>query len=302
MDGESRAPTPSFTTLPFLAEPPASLLEGLACRFPQVGEHLWRSRMEAGHVTFDDGEKITPATPYLPGRRVCYFREVEEEPRIPFREEVLYQDEELLVADKPPFLPVVPGGPFVNECLLYRLRRRTGERDLVVLHRLDRETAGLVVCSLRRSHRGLYGRLFMEGRLTKEYSAIARLGAGGPNDRTWTVRNRLKRGHPWFRMRVAPGKPNASTRIELEERRAGLGLFRLWPETGKKHQLRLHMAELGLPILNDRYYPELEPQTPDDFTRPLQLVACGLRFRDPLSGRELVFRSRQRLDWPPGVA
>lgn len=299
MDGESRAPTPSYTTLPFLAEPPASLLEGLTRRFPRVGEDVWRSRMAAGRVTFDDGEEITPATPYRPGRRVRYFREVAEEPEVPFHEEILYRDEELLVADKPPFLPVVPGGPYVNECLVYRLRRRTGEEDLVALHRLDRETAGLVVCSLRRRHRGLYGRLFMEGRVEKEYLAVARLGAAEPGVRAWTVENRLERGEPWFRMRTVAGKPNARTRIDLDERCEGLGLFRLRPETGKKHQLRVHMSGLGMPILHDRYYPDLEPERPDDFTRPLQLLASGLRFRDPLSGRELVFKSRQRLTWPP---
>ncbi len=295
----SRSPTPSHATLPALKRPPATLLDYLAERFPHVGKETWRSRIAAGHVTFDDGEPLSVATSYRAGARIRYFREVAEEPEVPFSEEVLFESEHLLVADKPHFLPVTPGGPWVNECLLYRLRRKLGNRDLVPVHRLDRETAGLVLFCKDPAVRGLYGRLFQEGRVAKEYLAVARV-ADPPRRKSIDVASRLVQGEPWFRMQTVPGPPNARTRVELAAWRDGHGLFRLTPTTGKTHQLRVHLAALGFPLVNDRIYPELLPAAPADFTRPLQLLASSLRFRDPVSGRELSFRSRRRLLWPPG--
>ncbi len=299
MELASRSPTPSYATLPALERPPATLLDYLAERFPHVGAAAWRARIKGGAVTFDDGEPLTPATPYRPGR-VRYFREVAAEPEIPFVEEILYQDERLLVADKPHFLPVTPGGPWVNECLIHRLRRRPGCRDLVAVHRLDRETAGVVLCCKEKAVRGLYGRLFQEGRVEKEYLAVARVSER-PRRRTFEVASRLVRGEPWFRMRAVPGPANARTRVEIVDWRDGFGLFRLTPATGKKHQLRVHLAALGFPLVNDRTYRELQPEAAPDFSRPLQLLASGLRFRDPISDRELSFRSRRRLLWPTGA-
>ncbi len=294
----SRSPTPSYATLPALERPPATLLDYLAERFPHVGKGTWRARITAGHVTFDDDQPLSLATPYRAGARIRYFREVAKEPEVPFGEEILFKNEHLLVADKPHFLPVTPSGPWVNECLLHRLRRRLDNRDLVVAHRLDRETAGLVLCCKDPTVRGLYGRLFQEGRVGKEYLAVAR-GTGPPPQEPIDVASRLVPGEPWFRMQTVPGPPNARTRVELIAWRDGRGLFRLTPATGKTHQLRVHMAELGFPLVNDRTYPELQPAAPPDFTRPLQLLAKGLRFHDPVSGRELSFRSSRRLQWPP---
>ncbi len=295
----SRSPTPSHATLPALERPPATLLDYLAERFPHVGKETWKARIAAGHVTFDDDQPLSLATPYRAGARIRYFREVAAEPEVPFAEEVLFENDHLLVADKPHFLPVTPSGPWVNECLLHRLRRRLGNHDLVVAHRLDRETAGLVLCCKDPAVRGLYGRLFQEGRVEKGYLAVARVTAP-PRREPIEVASRLVKGEPWFRMQTVPGPPNARTRVELTAWRDGHGLFRLTPATGKTHQLRVHMAALGFPLVNDRTYPELQPAAPPDFARPLQLLAGGLRFRDPVSGRELSFRSRRRLQWPPG--
>ncbi len=298
MNEPSRSPTPSYATLPALEVPPATLLDYLAERFPHVGVETWRARIDAGRVTFDDGEPLTLTTPYRAGARVRYFREVATEPEVPFAEEILHEDERLLVADKPHFLPVIPGGPWVNECLIHRLRQRPGCRDLVAVHRLDRETAGVVLCCKDPAVRGLYGLLFQEGRVEKEYLAIARV-AERPTQQSFEVANRLVKGEPWFRMQVVPGPPNARTRVDLVEWRDGCGLFRLTPATGKTHQLRVHLAALGFPLVNDRTYPELQPEAPPDFSRPLQLLASRLRFRDPVTGRGLDFRSRRRLLWPP---
>lgn len=305
----SIAPFPSWVAVPENAEL-STVLDFLAHRFPRVGRDIWRSRLERGKVLDEGGRPVTADAPCVPRARLQYFREVAEEPPIPFRIRVLYRDEHLLVADKPHFLPVVPAGRHVNECLVYRLRRATGEGELTPVHRLDRLTAGLVLCSLRRETRAVYTRLFAERRVEKEYLAVARLptrpavGAGPEAEplrpgRRWTLESRLVRGTPPFLTREAPGPPNAVTRLELLARRQGLGLFRAVAETGKKHQIRFHLASLGFPVLHERYYPELLPEEPVDFDRPLQLLARRLSFPDPVTGEERDFVSRLRLAHAP---
>lgn len=312
----SRAPSPSWVAIPEDAGSP-TVLDYLDRRFPHVGREVWRRRLEGGKVLDERGQPVAAQDPCRPRTRLRYFREVEDEPRIPFQERVLYRDRHLLVADKPHFLPVVPAGPYVNECLLYRLRASTGEPELTPVHRLDRATAGLVICSLRRETRGAYARLFARREVDKEYLAVARVPAE-PKTRRWTLSSRLVRGTPPFRIREVEGSPNAVTHLELLACTDGLGVFRAEPETGKKHQIRFHLASLGFPIVHERYYPELLPEAPLDLDRPLQLLARRLAFRDPVAGVERVFVSERRLamdsrpeqlarnnspgiDWEPGT-
>jgi tRNA pseudouridine32 synthase / 23S rRNA pseudouridine746 synthase len=292
----SIAPTPSVVTLPagIGGEDPADLLDALDRRFPRVGLEVWRRRIAERKVRWADGEAVRPGEPCRPGERLHYFREVEAEPTVPFREEVLYVDGHLLVADKPPFLPVHPAGRWVNECLLHRLRRATGIAGLAHLHRLDRATAGLVLFSTDPATRPAYHQLFDRGEVERTYRAAARV-EGAPEEREWRRESRLVPGSPWFRIREAPGPPNARTRVVLESLRVGRGLFRLHPETGKKHQLRLHMAALGFPLDGDRLYPDLAPEAADDFDHPLDLLAWRLAFTDPLSGERREFTSRRSL-------
>jgi tRNA pseudouridine32 synthase/23S rRNA pseudouridine746 synthase len=298
---QSTAPSPSVVTLPEL-EPAPPILDFLDHRFPRVGHEVWRRRLAEGKVLSGDGTPVTLETPYRAHARLLYFREVDDELRIPFEEEILYRDDDLLVADKPHFLNVTPGGGAVNECLLYRLRRRTGLPDLVPVHRLDRATAGLVLCAVRRESRAALTELFARRWVLKEYLAVAPVPEPPQHQRAWTVANRLVPGEPPFRMREAPegsGEPNAVTRIELLEIHDGRGLFHLTPETGKRHQLRIHLASLGFPILHERYYPELQPERPVDFSRPLQLLAWRLSFPHPATGEEKVFTSERGLaGWP----
>jgi tRNA pseudouridine32 synthase/23S rRNA pseudouridine746 synthase len=225
---------------------------------------------------------------------VRYYREIAHEPAIPFAEEIIFRNDHILVADKPHFIPVTPSGPYVNESLLFRLRRSTGIEELSPIHRLDLETAGLVLFSVRQSTRHLYHELFASNTIAKEYRAVARLERE-PEAREWLVENRLEPGEPWFRMRIAEGEPNTSTRVELLDRAGSLGLFGLHPRTGRKHQLRLHMASLGFPIVNDQLYPTPLPPGPYDHARPLGLLACRLAFTDPVTGAAMDLSSRRRL-------
>ena len=288
--------TPSTVTLPPAERPYPSILEFLTRRFPRIGSSCWQQRISAGKVLGADRSPITAETAYLPHRQLFYFREVEQEHLIPFSETILFQNDHLLVACKPHFLPVIPGGGYVNECLLNRLRARTENSDLVPLHRIDRETAGIVMFSVNRTTRGLYSGLFANGMVDKSYQALAEC-SHNPETTSWTVENRIVKGDPWFRMRTAPGKPNARSKIRLMEMNGTIARFDLCPVTGKTHQLRIHMSGLGFRILNDRYYPDLQPEQADDFQKPLRLVARSVRFRDPVSGRDMEFRSERELPW-----
>jgi len=289
----SIAPSPSWVSIPKDAEP-RTVLDFLDHRFPHVGRDTWRQRLDHDKVLDEDGRPVAADALCRDHLRLRYFREVTSEPRVPFREGILYRDEHLLVADKPHFLPVVPAGPYVNECLLYRLRRATGEPHLTPVHRLDRATAGLVLCSLQPQTRGAFARLFAERRIEKHYLAVTRVPTE-PRQRRWTLESRLVRGHPPFRIREVSGRPNASTHLELLAWRDGCGVFRALAQTGKKHQIRYHLAALGFPLLHERYYPELMPKAPVDFERPLQLLAQRVTFRDPITGEAREFESRQRL-------
>jgi tRNA pseudouridine32 synthase/23S rRNA pseudouridine746 synthase len=287
---------PSVVTLPAADQSCATILAYLARTFPHVPPAEWEERLRQGKVTDERGHAISAHSAYVPGVRIFYFREVPDEPVIPFAEQIVFRNDEILVADKPHFLPVTPGGDFVEECLLNRLRKRTGLVELAPVHRLDRETAGLVLFSVNRQTRGLYHDLFAHGEAEKTYEALAQLGHV-PAEREWTIENRIERGEPRFRMQVVPGIAKARSVIQLAEVQGQRGRFCLHPLTGKTHQLRLHMSALGFPILNDRVYPALLPEADDDFQRPLQLIAKRLAFRDPVSGNAREFASARELRW-----
>ena len=287
---------PSVVTMPKIERPYPSIISFLSGRFPAIPRDIWEKRILAGKVLDEKAGRITLLTEYTPLGRIFYFREVAAEPLIPFTEKILYLDDEILVACKPHFLPVTPGGRYVEECLLNRLRRSTGIEDLVPLHRIDRETAGIVLFSVNKKSRGLYGTLFMNGQVEKTYQAIS-VCAPLQDTASWEVANRIERGEPWFRMRTVPGRTNARSAIGLVEVKGTLARFILHPLTGKTHQLRLHMGDLGFGILNDRYYPELQPEREDDFNTPLQLIAQKLCFKDPVSGRVREFESARELLW-----
>ncbi len=287
---------PSVVTMPSAEHPYPSILTFLSRRFPAISSEIWEQRIIDGKVLDENSRQISLESKYTPLKRIFYFREVSAEPLIPFAEKILFIDDEILVACKPHFLPVTPGGRYVDECLLNRLRRSTGIEDLAPLHRIDRETAGIVLFSVNKKSRGEYGTLFMNGHVEKTYQAVS---ACLPlqEEASWEIENRIERGEPWFRMKAVPGNINARSSINLVEVKSGMARFNLGPRTGKTHQLRLHMSGLGFGILNDRYYPELQDESEDNFDTPLQLVAKVLRFKDPITGRTREFISERELRW-----
>ena len=285
---------PSAVSLPRVEKPYPTILHFLVQRFPNVEQAIWEQRMREGKLLDEAGAPISSDTPYLPQQKLYYFREVAEEAPIPLAEKILFQNNEILVVCKPPFLPVTPSGSYVNECLLNRLKEKTGNHNLVPLHRIDRETSGLVLFSKNKETRGLYGDLFLNDRIEKIYEALAELNQP-PEANNWTVENRLIESEPWFRMQEVPGAVNARSRIKLLAFRDKRAHFQLSPITGKKHQLRVHMSGIGFRIMYDRYYPELLPKQADNLDTPLQLIARRLKFVDPVSGSEMEFESERKL-------
>lgn len=271
----------------------ATLGEYLALRFPMVSEESWRVRMARGEVIDERGQHVGYDDAFRGGACIFYYREREGETPIPFEETILLQDDELMVVDKPHFLPVTPGGRFLHETLLVRLKRKTGVDTLTPIHRLDRETAGVMLFSVNPATRSLWQSLFRFRQVHKVYEAIApfRDDLKLPAD----VSSRIERDEQFFRVKEVDGEPNAFSRIELLERRGELALYRLLPDTGKMHQLRVHMNSLGIPILNDGFYPVALPCKGDDFSAPLKLLARSIRFTDPVTGQERQFDSLRSL-------
>lgn len=275
------------------------MLDFLAERLPAVQREGWRQRMGSGEVLGANGEPLAPDSPFQPGTRVYYYRALDHEPEVPFTESVVFRDDHLLVADKPHFLPVTPGGRYVQQSLLVRLKRHLGIDTLSPIHRIDRETAGLVAFSLRPAERDAYQALFREREVHKVYEAIA------PHDpsMTWPMVRRsriVEEDGAFFRMLETDGEANSETRIHVLESRGQWARYRLEPLTGKRHQLRVHLNALGLPIVGDQFYPRVlrGPEEVEDFSNPLRLLARAIAFTDPVTGEARAFQSARALDWP----
>ena len=283
---------PSCVGLP--AGPWPTVLDFFAARVHDVARATWLQRMADGLLLDEAGQPVGADAAYRPHTRLYYYRDVPAEVPIPFEAQILFQDDHLLAVDKPHFLPMVPGGRYLQHTLLVRLKQQLGIDTLVPLHRIDRETAGVALFGLRPQDRDAYHGLFRARAVTKHYEAIApwRDDLALPLVR----RSRLVAGTPFFRLQEAEGAPNSETAVALDERQGDWARYRLAPLTGRRHQLRVHMAALGVPIRYDRFYPEVDNR-PEDQARPLQLLARAIAFDDPLTGAPRRFESRLRLDF-----
>ncbi len=290
-----------------LVTPPGeytSMFDFFCKHFAHVAAEQWLDRFENNEITAADGHAISTSAPFVPNTVFYYNRASPNERRIPFEATIVYEDDVLVVADKPHFLSVAPSGNQVNETLLLRLRRQLNCSALSPAHRLDRDTAGLVLFTKQKIHRGAYQNLFRDRYIKKLYWAIARFDPAIEFPRQ--VINRLDRSPDHFMQAASQvGIPNAQTTIELLSNNQHWGLYQLVPSTGQRHQLRVHMNELGLAILNDEIYPTLHAEVRDTdkdwaerFKRPMQLLAKELQFTDPLTGQLRQFLSQQTLHLP----
>ena len=283
--------SPSCVVLPLGAW--ATVAEFLIQRFPGVPAPVWLQRLAMGDVVDDAGQPVTAHCAYTPLRRLYYYRAVPGEPRIPFDEVVLWQDDHLLVVDKPHFLPVLPSGKYLQETVLTRLKIRLGLDALSPIHRIDRDTAGLVLFSVQPDTRDAYQALFRERQVHKTYQAIAPWNPDLP----WPIRRetRIVQSAHFMQQMEVEGPTNTLTHIAPLEVQGNFARYKLKPVTGHRHQLRVHMAALGLPIVGDGIYPTLTPEGQVDYARPLQLLAKSIEFVDPLSGVLRRFESQREL-------
>lgn len=272
-----------------------SLLDFLLERFPHVPPDILRARLASGDIVDEAGVAQTLDSPYQPLCWLWYYREVPVEAPVPFDLPVLFRDSRLVVVDKPHFLASIPGGRYLQETALIRLRGMLDLPLLSPIHRLDRDTAGVLLFCADAESRGAYQALFQTRDVQKEYEAVACLREDLALPLVHRSRLQARDGH--FTMEEVEGEPNSETAIELMRPLAdGSGLYRLSPHTGRKHQLRVHMSALGMPIRNDGFYPELKAYAEaDDFSRPLQLLARGIEFVDPFTGRIRRFESQREL-------
>ncbi len=269
-------------------------------RFFHLDPEYLRERFDRGEIVAFDGSALTRDTPLDAEEFVWYYREPPVELEIPFDVEILHQDDDLVVVDKPHFLPTTPAGKYVQNSALVRLRRQLDNQDLAPVHRLDRATAGLLMFSARPQTRGAYQMLFQSRAIEKVYEAISVKPAHWQNPFPLTVRLHIEKLRGQLCVEVDQHRePISETLIELLSADDHVIHTLLRPHTGKMHQLRVHLASIGAGILHDNLYPVLTDEKPDDHERPLQLLARELRFVDPLSGREREFITRRALQYAP---
>jgi tRNA pseudouridine32 synthase/23S rRNA pseudouridine746 synthase len=295
-------------------------IDFLCTRFPAIHREVWQQRFDAHSVLNTKGEHMAPTDSLLGESHLLYFRHVVDEPTLPFKAQIVFQDDHLVVADKPHFMPVTPGGQYVQQSLLVQLKQQLNLPELSPVHRIDRETAGLVVLSVRAQDRNAYQKLFRLRQVEKTYEAIAGAPETSPLNPQFPLvhRSRMVEDDKFFRMRelaadeITKGEPfNSETWIDCVERMdrskleiqshtpppKALARYVLKPLTGQRHQLRVHMNALGLPLVGDQFYPVIKRAADDldEFSSPLQLLAKSIGFDDPITNTKRYFESARQL-------
>lgn len=256
--------------------PRKTMLRGIVPAHPQ----FYAGR--AGDSPFSFGTVFPPGTALSRPVLAWYHPDVPDEEPIPFDYSVLHVDDDLIVVDKPHFLPTTSNGRLVRETLQTRLRRDFGEDDIVPLHRLDRLTSGVVLCSRSPDTRAAYQRIFLEGTAEKWYRGIA----SAPLDiDDWVSLPMLK----------VPGQrqvcvDSAGVMTHTFVKASGVDVS-MSPRTGHTHQLRVLLNHLGAPLLGDDTYPEDRGLDLYDFSEPLALQHHQISFTDPISGARRRFSS-----------
>lgn len=284
---------PSYIAMP--AGRWATVLEFVTHTCSVADIQTFKTMLSEEKIFDQQGNSVNAESPYQPHQRLWYHRTLVYEKTVPDDVVILYRDANIVVADKPHFLSTVPAGRHIKETLLARLRVMLQHDDVAPVHRLDRETAGIVIFCLDARKRGAYQTLFENRQVEKIYEAIAPFNPS--LHLPVCYRSRLENVKAFITVHNVEGEPNSETFIELLESSGQWGRYKLAPKTGKKHQLRAHLSALGIPIVNDPWYPKILDDKGDDFTHPLQLLAKEIAFVDPFSGQRLHFKSGRVLNF-----
>jgi 23S rRNA pseudouridine1911/1915/1917 synthase len=267
------------------------LIDYLVARYPHSTRGEWLERIGSGAVLLD-GERCSPDLLLEPGRTITWRRPPWEEPDAPTIFAVLYRDRDLLAVAKPAGLPTLPSGGFLDNTLLSLVRKHDPEAS--PLHRLGRWTSGLVLFARTGEARSVLSGQWRAGSVIKIYLALASgepaaeelileypIGSA-PHDLLGTVHA------------ATPGGKPSRTVVRVLERRDGAFLAEARIETGRPHQIRIHMAAAGHPLVGDPLYgtggvPESGcTALPGD--PGYHLHAAVLRFDHPATGRALELR------------
>lgn len=282
-----------------------NLIETQRHRHPDDNDAALQARFTANEVVSQDGTPLSPDSILATNAMVYFYRIPAPETPVPYDIPILHEDEHLLVVDKPPFMATMPRARHITETATVRLRRMTGNNELSPAHRLDRLTSGILVFTKDRSVRGAYQTLFAERRVTKTYEAIAPL-ADVPPGTVW--RSRLEKTPGELQGRIVEGEVNAITEVSgvepvdkapyeaIHGSLPEIAKYTLKPQTGKTHQLRLHMLQAGIPIIGDPIYPVIFPAEAEDMRIPMHLTATRISFVDPLTARPREFSSQLPLE------
>lgn len=303
---------------------PATIADYLIARFYPNDPQIIHARFDTGEVRLDDGTVLTSDSPYMPGERIWYFRELADEPELPSDMPVLYEDAHVLAIDKPHFLPTTPRGSYIAQTALTKLRVREQNPLLIPIHRLDRPTAGVLLFAKTVEARRPFQMMFQHRQVSKTYRAVApvpadaaaaeqALSAEGLQVRSHIqkIRDQLQVQQLSEEQCAAQGvEPNTLTTAKIlrtftpsaqavegwrAEPNREWALYDLAPHSGKTHQLRAHLNMLGSPILGDVLYPKVLPDAPDRPGYPLQLLAYSLHFEHPITGAQVDLYSGRSL-------
>ncbi len=280
-----------------------TVLAFLCHRFPAVSADIWMQRMAMKTVVNVHGTPMQPNTELDAAlhQKIYYYRAVVQEVPIAAEVTILHQDAHLVVVDKPHGLPVVPSGQYLHETVLVRLKKQLNLPNLVPIHRLDRDTAGVLLFSVQPASRNAYQALFRERSIQKIYHAIAAAPHTLVNCHQFPLvcHSRIVAGTPFMVQTNDETGPihlrNALTHIDLLAIHGDWALYKLHPITGKRHQLRVHMNALGLPLVGDGIYPILQPQKAMNMDNPLRLLAKSIAWQDPITNTWRCFESRLAL-------
>lgn len=277
----------------------ATMRDFLVWKIPRLTPQRIDEMFAEQRFVDEDGTVIPIDAPYRHHSFIFFHRDLPDETEPPGELRVLHRDERIVVLDKPHFTSTIPRGQHIIYSAVVRARRELDLPDLSPAHRLDRATAGILLCTTQREHRRAYQTMFEKRVPQKTYEAIGRFR----DDLAFPLEcsSHMVKERGVMQAQELPGRePNAHTRIELLDHaehpaHGPIARYRVLPATGKTHQIRLHMSSAGIPIVNDPFYPEVLDRSLDDFSLPLQLLARELRFVDPVDGTERVFSSDRTL-------